>query len=563
MSYTCQCDLGWAGTNCDQDADDCISNPCLNGATCTDTGLNSYECTCATGWTGSNCDINIDDCIGSNGQPVCKNGATCTDLLNDYSCTCATGWTGKDCDQDADDCISNPCQNGGTCTDTGLNSYECECEPDFGGVNCETTLTACEKDPCLNGGVCTNLPNGQLDPKSGLGRECDCDATIVDRLNPSRPDHSLTWSTRQCSAWFDSRINPNDNRCTQDGYKGHSCHKRFTVCDVKQGNPCKNGGRCRVHPSESWNHICYCTIDYWGHVCQYQARAIDDREVPIKFRQFLGPTQPKVSDVIRTDPYSNLNNNQLSRTVMAIINHYKIPDTHADFETLSDRLKRKFITFVLQTANERGEAITNLASIRATFQRKVDRGEITRRRLLEDLMYEASTEIALHFEFNSTDDDEVVDFGNAVLEPIDPSALAEKINEDSEFLDELYDGNAVNSSDLEQYNEAGDMNITFIHYIQDEEVFNTFDPDDDLPENPTAPNNSNDPEGNGYEPTTKARIVGNIKRRRSPYTGAAKTVQEVKDIITDLISNNPKRKQWSIAKKLAFAKKIKAKYLKN
>ncbi|XP_072024938.1 uncharacterized protein [Amphiura filiformis] len=37
------------------DANQCVSNPCLNGATCTDR-VGSYTCTCVPDWTGINCD---------------------------------------------------------------------------------------------------------------------------------------------------------------------------------------------------------------------------------------------------------------------------------------------------------------------------------------------------------------------------------------------------------------------------------------------------------------------------------------------------------------------------
>ena len=36
---------------------------------------------------------------------------------------------------DIDDCATNPCQNGGTCTD-GVDSYNCTCAPGFKGTNC-------------------------------------------------------------------------------------------------------------------------------------------------------------------------------------------------------------------------------------------------------------------------------------------------------------------------------------------------------------------------------------------------------------------------------------------
>ena len=38
------------------DIDECVSEPCQNGGTCTD-GINSYSCTCLPGWAGPTCHI--------------------------------------------------------------------------------------------------------------------------------------------------------------------------------------------------------------------------------------------------------------------------------------------------------------------------------------------------------------------------------------------------------------------------------------------------------------------------------------------------------------------------
>ena len=38
------------------DPDDCQPNPCQNDGTCTD-GLHSYTCACELGWAGTDCDI--------------------------------------------------------------------------------------------------------------------------------------------------------------------------------------------------------------------------------------------------------------------------------------------------------------------------------------------------------------------------------------------------------------------------------------------------------------------------------------------------------------------------
>ena len=37
------------------DIDECESDPCLNGGTCTDV-INEYTCDCADGWEGVNCE---------------------------------------------------------------------------------------------------------------------------------------------------------------------------------------------------------------------------------------------------------------------------------------------------------------------------------------------------------------------------------------------------------------------------------------------------------------------------------------------------------------------------
>ena len=39
---------------------------------------------------------------------------------------------------DINECSSNPCQNGGTCTD-GVDRFECLCVPEHTGYTCETS----------------------------------------------------------------------------------------------------------------------------------------------------------------------------------------------------------------------------------------------------------------------------------------------------------------------------------------------------------------------------------------------------------------------------------------
>ena len=41
---------------CLADVDECVSQPCLNGATCLN-DINLFQCQCASGWTGDTCQI--------------------------------------------------------------------------------------------------------------------------------------------------------------------------------------------------------------------------------------------------------------------------------------------------------------------------------------------------------------------------------------------------------------------------------------------------------------------------------------------------------------------------
>ena len=45
------CQPGTNGTNCQNDINECATNPCMNNATCHDF-LNGYNCTCLPGFSG-------------------------------------------------------------------------------------------------------------------------------------------------------------------------------------------------------------------------------------------------------------------------------------------------------------------------------------------------------------------------------------------------------------------------------------------------------------------------------------------------------------------------------
>ena len=68
--YACNCSLGWTGRHCDENVDECETNPCENNSTCSDL-VPGYNCSCAAGWSGARCQVDIGQSVGTvYGSPV-------------------------------------------------------------------------------------------------------------------------------------------------------------------------------------------------------------------------------------------------------------------------------------------------------------------------------------------------------------------------------------------------------------------------------------------------------------------------------------------------------------
>ena len=71
-----------------------VSSPCLNGATCINTG-NSYTCICDTSYTGPVCASTVLYCVSN----PCANGGSCLESVAGFTCLCPFGYAGPTCNQ--------------------------------------------------------------------------------------------------------------------------------------------------------------------------------------------------------------------------------------------------------------------------------------------------------------------------------------------------------------------------------------------------------------------------------------------------------------------------------
>uniref|UniRef100_A0A3Q3KDG5 Uncharacterized protein n=1 Tax=Monopterus albus TaxID=43700 RepID=A0A3Q3KDG5_MONAL len=70
--FNCTCPIGFTGTLCEGDTDECEVDPCENKGTCVNTA-GSFYCHCQSGFSGSVCSIDLDECL----KVKCQNGETC------------------------------------------------------------------------------------------------------------------------------------------------------------------------------------------------------------------------------------------------------------------------------------------------------------------------------------------------------------------------------------------------------------------------------------------------------------------------------------------------------
>ncbi|KTG32146.1 hypothetical protein cypCar_00022222 [Cyprinus carpio] len=245
-NFTCTCELGFTGTYCHENVNDCVSNPCQNGGTCID-GISSFQCFCPDGWEGDLCNLNVNECSLS----PCKNAGHCVDLVNDFYCECANGWKGKTCHSRENQCDATTCSNGGTCYDHG-DTFRCACAPGWGGSTCNTAKNStCASSPCLNGGTCV----GGGDTFTCICKDGWEGPTCAQNINDCNPHPCYNGGICVDGVnWFRCECAP--------GFAGPDCRINIDEC---QSSPCAYGATC---VDEINGFRCVCPLGRTGPQCQ-------------------------------------------------------------------------------------------------------------------------------------------------------------------------------------------------------------------------------------------------------------------------------------------------------
>ncbi|KAF3832511.1 hypothetical protein F7725_026176 [Dissostichus mawsoni] len=274
--WQCNCQEGWGGLFCNQDLNYCTHHkPCVNGATCTNTGQGSYTCSCLPGYSGANCEIEVNECSGN----PCRNGGSCTDNDNGYKCTCPPGFYGKNCELSANTCADGPCFNGGRCADNPEGVSD-----GIRWLQLREEIDHCSSNPCLNGAECVDLVNSYL---------CQC---LDGFSGPNCADSSSlsgNCMSFPCDNGGTCQEGVNGYTCTcPPGYTGENCSSPISRC---HHNPCHNGATCH---ERGGRYVCACVPGYGGHNCQFLLPEVPKGQPVVDGpdRRYSSPERENVED---------------------------------------------------------------------------------------------------------------------------------------------------------------------------------------------------------------------------------------------------------------------------
>ena len=265
--YTCSCQAGFSGTNCDADVDECGSSPCQNGGVCTD-GSDAYTCACATYFSGDDCETEaIVQC--TDGTTLAHSPTTCaTQTYESCAYECDAGYVpsgshvcGRDASMSGGSCAPRPCTMGltpahsvTTCDGATGDTCAYACEAGYSASGDHV----CGADGSFSGGACEpgsctgSLANSPTECSAALFDSCtfECDEGYTPAGN-HRCQSTLVFAGGSCVA----------NGCTT----GLSIPNSPTTCSGSFGEECVF--ECDSTYTKIGSHVCGADGAFTGGCC--------------------------------------------------------------------------------------------------------------------------------------------------------------------------------------------------------------------------------------------------------------------------------------------------------
>ncbi|CAI9734458.1 protein jagged-1b-like isoform X3 [Octopus vulgaris] len=285
--FRCECPSGYVGLQCQIAINLCQQNPCRSGSTCYDMRGDFY-CHCQPGFEGKTCEKKkkicpngscevIDQCtitvpsnrtsgeVRSISSNICgKHGICRSQAGSRFVCECQSGYQGTYCHETSwHSCDSNPCQNGGTCVNSG-DSFTCFCKEGFEGNVCEQNINDCYPFPCYNGAQCIDGvkwylcdcskgfagPDCRINIQECTSNPCAFGSTCIDEIGSYKCICPPGRTGNQCENVIGHLPSPNSCIFKQHAYSDKSSWKH-------ECNSCHcNDGRVHCTKGVSVGNIC-------------------------------------------------------------------------------------------------------------------------------------------------------------------------------------------------------------------------------------------------------------------------------------------------------------------
>ena len=128
----CQCRDGYNGSLCQNDL--CLTLNCQHNGVCQRLPNGQAKCVCTEQWQGKTCEDDVDECTSN----PCLHNGTCMNNDGGYSCRCREFYLGQHCERKHTCLEYTPCLNNGLCRAQDEHYY-CECSTNFTGTNQSTS----------------------------------------------------------------------------------------------------------------------------------------------------------------------------------------------------------------------------------------------------------------------------------------------------------------------------------------------------------------------------------------------------------------------------------------